>query len=312
MKLLNISVIIPCYNSEKYIEKSIFSVLKQNYSIKEILIVDDCSTDNSVNIIKTIIKNNSSKTQITLLQNKINHGPSYTRNIGLKNISINTDYISFLDADDFWSTSKISNQVDLIKSKNIDFVYSFYQVYDEVKNKTFIPDLNFKYSFDLRQKLLKFNLISGSSSSVMISNEVFKKVGFFDESLWCGEDWDYWIRCIEYSKVDCTEKIDVTICTHANNSQKSLFDMYKTKIYFWNKRAKEKNIHLPSFFKDMVISKFYPSYLPFPNKSFMISFFFPNNKALYLLLSCSFAFLFKILKFCIRLFRYLKRKLINA
>ena len=312
MSLLNISVIIPCYNSEKYIEKSILSVLKQNYQINELLVVDDCSTDNSVNIIKTIIKNNSSKTQINLFQNEINHGPSYTRNIGLKNVSIDVDYISFLDADDFWSASKISNQVELIKSKNIDFVYSFYEVYDEIKNKTFISDLNFKYNSNLRKKIFRFNLISGSSSSVMISYEVFKKVGFFDESLWCGEDWDYWIRCIEYSKVDCTEKIDVTICSHANNSQKNLFDMYKTKTYFWNKRAKEKNIHLPSFIKDMVLSKFYPSHIPFPNKSFIISFFFPNNKALYLLLSLSFPALLKILKIYIRLLRYLKRKLINA
>ena len=134
MSLLNISVIIPCYNSEKYIEKSIFSVLKQNYQINEILVVDDCSTDNSVNIIKTIIENNSSNTQITLLKNKTNHGPSYSRNIGLKNVSIDADYISFLDADDFGPASKINNQVELIKSKNIDFVYSFYEVYDENQN----------------------------------------------------------------------------------------------------------------------------------------------------------------------------------
>lgn len=311
MKLLNISVIIPCYNSEKYIERSILSVLKQNYQINEILVVDDCSTDNSVNIIKTIIKNNSSKTQITLLQNKINHGPSYSRNIGLKNISIDADYISFLDADDFWSASKISNQVGLIKSKNIDFVYSFYEVFDEIINKTFIPSFNFKYSSDSKKKIFKFNLISGSSSSVMISYEVFKKVGFFDESLWCGEDWDYWIRCLDYSKVGCTEKIDVTICSHPNNSQKSLFDMYKTKIYFWDKRAKEKNIHLLSFIKDMVFSNFYPSYIPFPNKSLIILLFFPNNKALYSLSSFIFNVLLKIIKFNIRLFRYFKRNFIN-
>lgn len=217
-----------------------------------------------------------------------------------------------MDADDFWSASKINNQVELIKSKNIDFVYSFYEVYDETKNKTFIPDLNFKYNSDLKKKIFKFNLISGSSSSVMISYDVFKKVGFFDEILWCGEDWDYWIRCLKYSKVGCTEKIDVTICSHENNSQKSLYNMYLTKTYFWNKRAKEKNIHLPSFIKDMIFSKFYPSYIPFPNKSLIISFFFPNNKVLYLPLSFVFKVLFTILKIYMRLFRYLKRKSFNV
>jgi glycosyltransferase involved in cell wall biosynthesis len=309
MKLLNIAVIVPCYNSDKYIEKSLLSVLKQNYPISEILVVDDCSTDNSVNIIKSIIKNNSSRTQITLLQNKKNYGPSYTRNIGLKNISINTDYISFLDADDFWSASKISNQVELINSKNIDFVYSFYKVYDEAKKKTYITNLNIKYSSRLKKNIFKSNLISGSSSSVMISYDIFKKVGFFDENLWCGEDWDYWIRCLEYSKVDCTEKLDITICSHSNNSQKDFFSMYKTKIYFWDKRVKEKNFHFLSFIKDMILSNFYPSYLPFQNKSLMILLFFPNNNTVFKFHSLFFKNIKVILKFIIKVLRYIKRKL---
>jgi len=85
--------------------------------------------------------------------------------------------------------------------------------------------------------------------------------------------------------------------------------MYKTKIYFWNKRAKEKNIHLPSFFKDMILSNFYPSYLPFQNKSLMILLFFPNNNTVFKFHSLFFKNIKVILEFIIKVLRYIKRKL---
>ena len=92
-----ISIIIPNYNKEKYIEKCVDSVLKQSYMPKEIIIVDDCSTDNSRRIIEKLTKENET---IKLIYPKTNGGVSKARNLGLQNACY--DYVTFIDSDDFY------------------------------------------------------------------------------------------------------------------------------------------------------------------------------------------------------------------
>ncbi len=91
-----ISVIVSAYNTEKYIEKCIESILNQTYKNIEVIIVDDCSTDSTLKIIKKLEKNDN---RIKIIENKQNMGLSYSRNIALENST--GDYIGYIDSDDY-------------------------------------------------------------------------------------------------------------------------------------------------------------------------------------------------------------------
>ena len=115
-----ISVIIPVYNSDLYIQKAIESVLLQPEDI-EIIIVDDGSSDESLSICKNIAKENE---KIIIIQHhdKKNHGRSASRNLGIMNAKGN--YIAFLDADDFYLPNRFTKAIEILKKDSIDGVYN--------------------------------------------------------------------------------------------------------------------------------------------------------------------------------------------
>ena len=96
-----ISIIVSAYNTEKYIEKCILSLLNQKYENIEIIIINDNSKDKTWDVIKNIAKDNN---KIVAINNKENHGLSYNRNMGLKKST--GDYIGFIDSDDYISDNK--------------------------------------------------------------------------------------------------------------------------------------------------------------------------------------------------------------
>ena len=112
-----ISIIIPVYNTDKYIEEALDSCVNQTYKNIEIICLDDCSTDNSVEIIKEYAKNDG---RIKLIENKSNQGPGALRNQGL---DISTgDYIMFLDSDDWYEDGlfeKLAKAIEENESINI-------------------------------------------------------------------------------------------------------------------------------------------------------------------------------------------------
>ncbi|NGY37423.1 glycosyltransferase family 2 protein [Flavobacterium sp. XN-5] len=111
-----ISVIIPCYNAETTIEKCISSVLEQTHKVEEIILVDDGSSDNSVQRVRVLMRNCSTK--ITIIE-QVNSGPSVARNKGVLESCGN--WIAFLDSDDYWVSNKIEIQISALKN-NFDIV----------------------------------------------------------------------------------------------------------------------------------------------------------------------------------------------
>ena len=104
-----ISIIVPCYNSERYIVQSIESVIMQTFQQWEMIIVDDCSTDNSADIIK---KYEAKDFRIRYLKtNEPSGSPSIPRNIGIR--EARGRYIAFLDSDDIWLPKKLEEQLNL-------------------------------------------------------------------------------------------------------------------------------------------------------------------------------------------------------
>lgn len=133
-----ISIIIPVYNAEKFIDETISSVLDQTYSNWELLLVNDCSTDNTEKLIKKYLKDN----RIKLINNKVNSRAAISRNNGIKNAK--GEFICFLDADDKWDKEKLEKQIKFIKEKKCAFSFTGYEFADEncIPNgkKVFVPE----------------------------------------------------------------------------------------------------------------------------------------------------------------------------
>ncbi len=117
-----VTVIVPVYNREKYIKETIESILKQTYTNYEVIFVDDCSTDGSLEILEEYCKIYNNFRLIKLKRNK---GVSFARNIGIRKAS--GRYIAFLDSDDLWLESRLEEQVKFTKTNNYAFTYSAFK-----------------------------------------------------------------------------------------------------------------------------------------------------------------------------------------
>nr|MCR4901222.1 glycosyltransferase family 2 protein [Butyrivibrio sp.] len=129
-----VSIIVPVYNAAKYIDQTIHSVIEQTYTDWELILVDDCSSDNSCDIIRQKIaefdKNKGDIDQnIILVQNESNSGAAKTRNNGVDRAR--GRYIAFLDADDIWHEDKLLNELMFMQKHDAGFVFSGYEFGDE-------------------------------------------------------------------------------------------------------------------------------------------------------------------------------------
>ena len=127
-----ISIIIPMYNSEKYILDALRSALAQKVD-KEIIIIDDCSTDNSLRMVLDFIKKNHNilddKTRILVRKNSKNMGVARTRNLGVT--IARGEYVAYLDADDMWASGKLARQLDIIERADADICNTSRELIDE-------------------------------------------------------------------------------------------------------------------------------------------------------------------------------------
>jgi glycosyltransferase involved in cell wall biosynthesis len=121
-----VSIITPSFNSEKFIAETIRSVQNQTYQNWEMIIVDDCSTDETVSIVE-YIANNDSRIKVYKLEK--NSGTGIARNNALDKAS--GKYIAFLDADDLWKPEKLEIQINFLKNNNLPFTFSFYDCINE-------------------------------------------------------------------------------------------------------------------------------------------------------------------------------------
>lgn len=176
-----VSIVMPCYNASKYIADSIESVLNQTYTNWELIIVDDCSKDNSRDIIQSFINNDN---RIKLICNSSPSGsPATPRNIGLENS--NGEYIAFLDSDDLWVSDKLEKQLAIFKTSDCCIVYSNYEAIEENGLRT--GRIIKEPSFANYRKLLKYNCIGCSEAvfkKICLHNCKFKKIGHEDYLFW--------------------------------------------------------------------------------------------------------------------------------
>lgn len=122
-----ISIIVPVYNVEKYLEETIESVLRQTIKNWELLLINDCSTDNSLLIMERYGQKDN---RIIVIQQHTNQGAARARNRGLAEAS--GRYITFLDGDDIWKSEKLEKELLFLSDKKCAFVFSGYEFADEM------------------------------------------------------------------------------------------------------------------------------------------------------------------------------------
>lgn len=216
-----VSIITACYNAENYISQTIESVISQTYSDWEMLIIDDCSTDNSAKIVNEYCIKDS---RIKYLKTPSPSGsPSQPRNIGIEKAS--GEYIAFLDADDIWLPEKLQKQIEFILNHKYKLVYSFYEKMDWSGNRcNRIVKTRTKTSY---KKLLKSNSIPCLTSIInrsIIGNTRFKQIP--------QEDFCFWLDILRkgYSAYNLCE---ITALYREAKSSRSAnkLDMFKG---YWN------------------------------------------------------------------------------
>lgn len=127
-KLIKVSVIIPVYNVENYLDRCLKSVLDQTEKNIEILCIDDCSTDNSLNILKNYAKTDE---RLHIFYNQHNYGQAYSRNIGLD--AAKGEYIIFVDSDDYIDNRAIEEMYDTAIKRNLDLLFCDAKIIREYK-----------------------------------------------------------------------------------------------------------------------------------------------------------------------------------
>lgn len=191
-----VSIIVPAYNAEKYIANTINSVRQQTYDNWNLMILDDCSTDNTRNIVKSFVNIDS---RIHLYENSKNLGAAKTRNRGIE--LADSKWIAFLDSDDLWHREKLEKQLKAIQNEGAELCYTSYAVVDsngEKARKNYIVPQITDYN-----ALLKENVIG--CSTVLLRADLAKKY-YFDTNFYL-EDYALWLDLLKdgYKAVGCEE-----------------------------------------------------------------------------------------------------------
>lgn len=182
-----VSVIIPSYNRGPLLGRAIDSVLRQSTSCSELLLVNDGSTDNSLDLLESISKTAKISFRVFSQENK---GPAAARNLAIRQAQF--PFLAFLDSDDHWHKRKLEKQYAALKRESeylISHTREKWLRRGQHLNQKKIHIPRHGKIFDHCLQLCAVGM-----STVMVRKELFDFVGFFDESLRCCEDYDLWLR----------------------------------------------------------------------------------------------------------------------
>jgi glycosyltransferase involved in cell wall biosynthesis len=192
-----ISVILPIYNSEKYLREAIDSVFQQEYTPIEIIVIDDGSTDGSSHIIQEC----AGKIQYYYQENQ---GPAAARNLGLQKAS--GDFVTFIDGDDIWPDDKLKNQMSCFEK---------YPETEIVQGLVKRIDLSNGEPVETEEEQL---FIHSNLGAMIIRKAVFTKIGIFDKTLTYHSDTDFWFRARESGiKILVDKRIALIYRIHGEN-----------------------------------------------------------------------------------------------
>lgn len=213
------SVIMPVYNSEKYIAHAIESVLAQTYTNIELIIIDDYSADNTKNIISRYADKDA---RIKLLCNPQNIGCAASRNKGLD--FCNGEYIAFIDSDDIWLPTKLEKQISFMDLNNLNMSYTAYDIINS-------DGLVKKHRY-MKEKLVLADLLK--ENSVIFSTTVFKAfsvkgIGF--QGQWVHEDYVFLLDYLK--KYSFISGLNESLVKYRVHSKGRSFNKVKAAKFRW-------------------------------------------------------------------------------
>lgn len=247
---IELSIIIPVYNVEKYLNRCIDSIINQSYKKYEIILINDGSTDSSLEICKQYSK----KHQNIYCYNILNSGPSRARNYGLKKAK--GTFVYFVDSDDYLFDNALDILVSSIKKSNADMVIFNYRVeYANGKGEIFKHVFNNKY---MNNKEVIYGIIpyfykNSAIGLASLWNKVYKKEILdkkkilFDENLYRGEDWWFNLHFFENASVILT--IDDCLYNYWQGNQNSIMKKLDKNYYGEWQNSREYLINLKEQYK---------------------------------------------------------------
>tara|TARA_B110000438_G_scaffold270954_1_gene288469 strand:- start:3227 stop:4015 length:789 start_codon:yes stop_codon:yes gene_type:complete len=226
-----VDIILPNYNKEKYLEEAINSVINQTYKNWQLYIIDDNSKDKSIQILEKF----SHLEKIKIIKLNKNKGPSFCRNYGMR-IS-DGKYISFIDSDDIWFNSKLTNQISFMKNNNLNFTYTDYVPFFEtnykkkIKRRTFIKD-SFNYKMFTRNSSINTTTMIISRS--ILSYHRFRKIKLCE---------DYLFKCELLKKNNTAKKLNESLAYYRILNKSRSSQRFKNIYWLWhiNKKFNKMN-----------------------------------------------------------------------
>lgn len=198
-KIEKISVIVPCYNVEKFVEKCIDSLMSQTFKNLEIIAIDDCSTDNTYSVLQGLKEKYQDR--FILLQNDKNHGLAYTRNFGVKNAT--SKYVGFIDSDDYMTETYYEELVKAMEENDADIAVNDIQLVDE--DGKFIAPVTAGCNGEVNKINVVDNGLAASACNKIIRKDLLEKYPFYEGKI--NEDIASVLPCLIHSqKVAYTNK----------------------------------------------------------------------------------------------------------
>lgn len=206
-----VSVIIPTYNREQTILRSINSVLNQTYSNLECIVVDDASTDHTSSLIERL-----NDKRVIYLKLEMKKNASAARNAGL--CIAKGDLIAFQDSDDEWLSQKLEKQVGLMESLPLCYglIYCWMNYYD---GDRLVYSLQERNRGNLYPEILS-RIMTGGTPTLLIRKEIVSYVGGFDERITNGDDQDFIRRIARNYKIDFVPEVLVNVYINHNSHQR--------------------------------------------------------------------------------------------
>lgn len=191
-----VTVFIPVYNAEMYIQESLSSIINQSYKNLEILIIDDGSTDNTINIIESF-----EDTRIRIIQNNVNKGLPYTRNLALD--LAQGDYLAVMDADDIAFPNRIEKEIDkMLEKDDIAVVVSSCIIFGGKMRRISKPPKN---DIEIRAGLLFSNRICNPTALINL-NFLRKQKLKYNNNCFVAQDYEIWCQISKCGKFQVIEE----------------------------------------------------------------------------------------------------------
>ena len=230
--MTEVDIILPTYNSEKYIEETMDSIIKQSFTNWKLIIIDDGSKDDTPLLINKYLNDK----RIIFKKLEENKGQGFCRNLALKSVSSN--YVAFIDADDIWDKDKLKNQIALMNNLNLDFTYSNYKSFSEIDGvKKFNKIINLPEKFTYNTFVKNTSICT---STIIVRREKIYQAKFLNITS-CD---DYFFKCELLKNCNFAKKIEENLTLYRISKNSVQSNKFKNLYWVWytNKKYNKMNI----------------------------------------------------------------------